>query len=219
MSILRIWWIEIRSGGTRERADVENRGADLSRRREPNQGPRREPNRGPRRNLGAFPDRVAGDEAIHARKVGGRNRALDRDRAVPSHRSPGAVLDPAVAGNRQADPSPGGEQDQIPGRSARVAADRAADRSRAPEDGAALDPDEDRGPGVAPNPAAASGPVTRRDAAEDPPPSLKSRERGHGPHHPDENRAAVPGLCPSPPIGEVVLGREQFPRIILVSKT
>ncbi|KMQ96883.1 splicing arginine serine-rich 17a [Lasius niger] len=140
--------------------------------------------------------------------------------SLPSHRGPGAVLGPAVGGNRQADPSPRGGQGRIPGQSARVAPDRAADRSRTPEDEAALDPDEDRGPEVAPDPAAASGLVIiRRDAAEDPPPSLKSRERGHDPHHPDGNRAAVPGRYQNPPIGEVVLGRERFPRIILVSKT
>lgn len=210
MSTLHIWWIEIRSGESRGRTDVENQGVDLSR--------RRELNRDPRRDLGAFPDRVARDEAIHAPKIEGQDRALDRDRAVPSHRGPGVVLGPAVGGNRQVDPFPEEGQDQIPGQSARVAPDRAADRSRAPENEAVLDPNEDYGPGVAPSPAAASGPVIRRDAAEDPPPSLKSRERDHDPYHSDGNRAAVLGHCPSPLIDEVVLGRKQFPRIILVSK-
>lgn len=166
-----------------------------------------------------FPGLVVRDEAIHDLKVEGQNRALDRDHAVPNRRDPGVVLDPAVVENRQVDPSLEEGQDQIPDQSARVALDRAVDRSRAPEDEVALDPDEDRGLGlgVAPNLAAALGPVIRRDVAEDPPPSLKSREPSHD--HPDENHVAVPGLCRNPPIGEVVLGQEQFPQITLMSKT
>lgn len=164
-----------------------------------------------------FPGLAVQDEAIHALKVEGQNRALGRDHAVPNRRDPGVVLDPAVVENRQVDPSLEEEQDQIPDQSARVVLDRAVDQSRAPEDEVALDPDEDRGLGVAPNPAAASGPVIRRDVAEDPPPSLKSREPSHD--HPDENHVAVPGLCRNPPIGEVVLGQEQFPQITLMSKT
>lgn len=119
MSILHIWWIEIRSG--RERADVENREVDLSR--------RRELNRGPRRNLGALPDRVARDEAIHTPKIEDQGLDRDRDRAVPSHRGPGVVLDLAVGENRQVDLFLKEGQDQIPGQSTRVALDRAADRS------------------------------------------------------------------------------------------
>lgn len=210
MNILRIWWIEIQSDKSRKRVDVEDREVDLSRRRKPNRGPKRYP--------GAFPDRVARDEAIHVPKVEDQNRALDRDHAVPNHRGPGAVLGPGVAGNRQADPFPRGGQDQIPDQNTRVIPNHVVDRSQVPEDEAVLDPDEDRDPGVAPNLVAASERVIR-DAAEDPLPSSKSHERGHDLYHPDGNRAAVPGLCRSPQIGEVVLGREQFPRIILMSKT
>lgn len=189
--------------------DVENQRVDLFR--------REGLNRGPKRNLEVFPDRVVRDEATHTLKVEDQSLALDRDHAVPSRRDPGVVLDPAIVENQQVDPSLEEGQNQIPDQSARVAPDHVVDRSRAPEDEVPLDPDEDRGLGVAPNPAAASRPVIRRDVAEDPLLSLKSREPSRD--HPDGNRVAVPGLCRNPPIGEVVLGREQFPQITLMSKT
>lgn len=160
MSILRNWWIKIRSIETRKRAVVEDRGVDLS----------REPNRDPRRNPGALPDRVAGDEAIHVPKIENQSRTLDRDRAVPNHHDPGAIVDLVVAGNHQVGPFPRGGAGRILDQSVRMDLDHAADR--APKN--ALDPDEDHDPKVAPDLV-----ITRRDAAEDPLLALKLHERDH----------------------------------------
>lgn len=151
-SILDIWLNGIRNGN-QECVIVENRQVNL------------EPNQVPGRNLGAFPDHVVEDAAIHVPKVvtEGRNRDPDRDRADPDHdranpdhdriarihdhivRGLEIALDRATAGNLQVDPFQGGEQEQGQDRTLRQSArtTNLADQSQVLEH-VALNPDENR---------------------------------------------------------------------------
>lgn len=158
-------------------------------------------------------DRVTENVVAHVPEVAAKGQDPDRDPVVlerGSEVAPDRDLEVvlAVDENRRADRFRKRERDRAPrqnvratpAHAARGAVVREVDRDQDPE---RADPDERCDPEVVLDLAV----VSRIVKGEDPLPS-KSRGQNRVPYHPDQNHAAVLGLCRSPRTEEVALGRD-----------